>query len=866
AAPWIKRTVSLAGQTGTIQIRFRGIRGTSFTSDMAIDDFKIYNIPPIDAELVAITAPAISGCGFTTTEDVTISIKNNGNTAITSIPVRYQIGTNPAVNETAAVNIAPGATAPYTFTTKANLATPGTYNLTTTVLLTGDGDPSNDVRTRTITVVPNVSTFPYNQNFESGNGGWVASGTNSSWALGTPTGTIINSAASGSNSWVTNLSGLYNASEDSRVLGPCFNFSSLSVPIIEMKIWWNSEFGWDGAVLQSSINGGATWQTVGNFGDPNNWYNDNSLDGRPGGSQFGWGGRISTNNGSGGWVTAKRVLTGLGGQSSVLLRIAFGSDGSIHDDGFAFDDVAIYESPANDVGATAIISPNNGCGLTNQETVTISVKNFGSASQSAIPVSYSINAGTAVNEVMPGPLAPNATANYTFTTKANLSAVGTFVIEAKTNLTTDGIVSNNAFSKSVTNIPVISTLPYSQNFENGPGGWTTGGTNSSWALGTPTGTVINSAASGNNAWVTNLSGNYSPSENSFVVGPCFNFSGIADPDFEANIWWNSEAGWDGAVLQSSIDGGATWQNVGTLGAPNNWFNDASLDGRAGGQDIGWAGNPGSGGWVKAKHKLTGLGGQSAVLLRFAFGSDGSVHYDGFGFDDVRIGDNTGNLSVNSFVPLTKICGFTNNEKVEVVIENQGSVAAPAGSYSVEYRVDNGAWIPQPGVVLAPGVATNFLFTTGADLSAPGAHTIDVRIVSNTDPDLSNNEITYSVSNATIPSLPIMLDFETPATGTNAMRVITQTRSNVTEGAAAARSGATGMIMDGVDNAGWVTPVGVIDPWTNNLDHHSAVYMCFNPSAGGIPTDSLWLSFDLKQLFKTANANTNFRVTVNGVQV
>jgi len=29
---------------------------------------------------------------------------------------------------------------------------------------------------------------------------------------------------------------------------------------------------------------------------------------------------------------------------------------------------------------------------------------------------------------------------------------------------------------------------------------------------------------------------------------------------------------------------------------------------------------------------------------------------------------------------------------------------------------------------------------------------------------------------------------------------------------------------------------------------------------------LWLSFDLKQLYKTANANTNFRITVNGTQV
>ena len=64
--------------------------------------------------------------------------------------------------------------------------------------------------------------------------------------------------------------------------------------------------------------------------------------------------------------------------------------------------------------------------------------------------------------------------------------------------------------------------------------------------------------------------------------------------------------------------------------------------------------------------------------------------------------------------------------------------------------------------------------------------------------------------------------------------------------------------------GWFR-LATIDPWTNNPDHFSAIYMCVNP-AGGAATDSLWLTFDLKQLFKTANANTNFRVTVNGTQV
>ena len=71
-------------------------------------------------------------------------------------------------------------------------------------------------------------------------------------------------------------------------------------------------------------------------------------------------------------------------------------------------------------------------------------------------------------------------------------------------------------------------------------------------------------------------------------------------------------------------------------------------------------------------------------------------------------------------------------------------------------------------------------------------------------------------------------------------------------------------MEGIDNPGWQIPVGLIDPWASNPEHFSAIKLCFTPT--GSSTAPLFLAFDLKQLFKTANANTNFRVTVNGAQI
>ena len=187
-----------------------------------------------------------------------------------------------------------------------------------------------------------ITSYPYTEDFESGDGGWVAdNNSNGSWALGSPAGAIINSAASGSNAWVTNLTGNYNSNEDSSVTSPVFDLSSLSSPSIEMSIWYDIEFSWDGAVLQSSIDSGASWQNVGAAGDPNNWYTDNTINGNPGGQQEGWSGTGTA--GTNAWVTARHALDGLAGEANVIFRIAFGSDGSVTDEGFGFDDVSIFE-------------------------------------------------------------------------------------------------------------------------------------------------------------------------------------------------------------------------------------------------------------------------------------------------------------------------------------------------------------------------------------------------------------------------------------------------------------------------------------------------------------------------------------------
>jgi len=189
----------------------------------------------------------------------------------------------------------------------------------------------------------------------------------------------------------------------------------------------------------------------------------------------------------------------------------------------------------------------------------------------------------------------------------------------------------------------LAAFPYEESFESGAGGWTSGGTGSTWELGAPADDVIDSAAHGSRAWTTGLTADYALNEQSYVRSPGFDFSGLTSPAVLLDVWWESEYSSDGAALQYSTDGGVTWTTVGQYTDPQNWYRSNSviaLDWA--GNSHGWTGNNdyGSKGWRTAGHSLAALAGQRSVRLRVVFGADYLGTDDGFAFDHVRIFDNT----------------------------------------------------------------------------------------------------------------------------------------------------------------------------------------------------------------------------------
>jgi PKD repeat protein len=311
---------------------------------------------PNDMAVTAIPTPN-SGCSLSAAEQIQVTVSNLGTNTQTAWNVNYRINGGGIVTEPMTGSLASGTSTNYTFTTTANLSVPGTYTIKAWTTLAGDAYPINDTTTKVVTGIPGVSTYPYLEDFEAGNGGWLPGGVNSTWAYGTPAKTTIIGAASGTKAYVTGGlgTGTYSNQDQSYVLGPCFDLSSLQNPWVSLKIWWMSESGWDGSNLQYSTNFGTTWQNVGLFGDPGNWYNDNSLNGMPGGSMDGWAGGYFNSNGSNGYVTAAHRLDGLAGAPSVRFRITFGSDFSVVSDGTAFDDFRIAEGPICNLGPDQLL-------------------------------------------------------------------------------------------------------------------------------------------------------------------------------------------------------------------------------------------------------------------------------------------------------------------------------------------------------------------------------------------------------------------------------------------------------------------------------------------------------------------------------
>ncbi len=216
---WQNREINLtnlAGSKSNVRFRIRGQTGTTFTSDMAIDDFRIFNDIPNDLALTQIISPT-QECGITGVKSIQIEIKNVGASDQNNFSLAYQINQEPPVVQQYIGLLQSDDSDVFTFQTTYNFSPAEDYKLKTWIIFPQDLNNLNDTLSLGIKEAFPLEIVDF-AGFTGGNLGNAVPGWKEGKGNTSPSGTSSNWTASdslqqsffGVNTAKVNLSGNTN--------------------------------------------------------------------------------------------------------------------------------------------------------------------------------------------------------------------------------------------------------------------------------------------------------------------------------------------------------------------------------------------------------------------------------------------------------------------------------------------------------------------------------------------------------------------------------------------------------------------------------------------------------------------------------
>ncbi len=322
------------------------IGGKDVGNGLTLDDVRLYTVQN-DVQLLEVVAPENLSCGVTGPVPLVVKVRNGVNQPQSNIAISYKLNDNAVVTETLS-SLQGKESVDFAFSKLLDISTQGSHTLDVWIVATGDTYRKNDtIAGYEIRNQPLVTTYPYFEDFESGDGYWYTGGVNSSWAYGMPADEKISNAFSGQKAWVTNLNGDYNNDEHSYLYSPCFDLSGMSNPTFSSRIALDIEncgFTFcDGAYIEYTTDGN-TWERLGEYGMGTNWYTDSNYQA--------WNIENKT-----AWHQAATELPK--GITNLQLRYVLHTDPGGTYEGIGIDDIRIYDNklyvPDNSVIS---ISPN----------------------------------------------------------------------------------------------------------------------------------------------------------------------------------------------------------------------------------------------------------------------------------------------------------------------------------------------------------------------------------------------------------------------------------------------------------------------------------------------------------------------------
>ncbi len=142
---WQKWTIDLPQYEGVsdVQFRIRGRTGTSFWSDMAVDDIYVGSIFDNDLSIRDVISP-VQDCNFSGTHPVELRIRNLGLQSQSAFSLAYQVNDRAPVVENYSGTVNPDQTITYTFNQSASFNGDSNFVFKTWIIFPADENKIND--------------------------------------------------------------------------------------------------------------------------------------------------------------------------------------------------------------------------------------------------------------------------------------------------------------------------------------------------------------------------------------------------------------------------------------------------------------------------------------------------------------------------------------------------------------------------------------------------------------------------------------------------------------------------------------------------------------------------------------------------
>lgn len=241
--------------------------------------------------------------------------------------------------------------------------------------------------------------------------------------------------------------------------------------------------------------------------------------------------------------------------------------------GTVLDDIQLFKATSDVAVVTLDVPSLSLCDFTNAQPMKALFKNNGSHDCYNVLIKMSVD-GTTAAEQRIDVIRKDSVAEFGFYYPPQAQQIGKHVVKVWSEKGLDMNPSNDTLAVEFITSGTIPTTPYLENFESGSGGWYTVGTNSSWQFGTPSSTGVSGAASGRNAWKTNLTGAYNNNEDSYLYSPCF----IIEYPYERYLSFAARIDLDECngdtcdMFYIEYNYGYGWNRLGVKDLGVNWYN------------------------------------------------------------------------------------------------------------------------------------------------------------------------------------------------------------------------------------------------------------------------------------------------------